>query len=170
MLGFLRRNLKSASESTKTNAYKTIVRPHLEYCCSVWNPFQANHQEKIEMVQRRAARYVTNRYHNTSSVTAMLDDLGWETLQSRRTKASLKLFFKIEHKLVDIDMSDFAEKSSSSTRANHSMKYRQIATKRNYFKGTFFPRTIPIWNSLPAHVAEAPCLVSFKQELKSLSF
>jgi hypothetical protein len=27
---------------------------------------------KIEMVQRRAARYVTNRYHNKSSVNDML--------------------------------------------------------------------------------------------------
>ncbi|KAH3879321.1 hypothetical protein DPMN_003223 [Dreissena polymorpha] len=43
------------------------------------------------MVQRRAARYVTNRYHNTSSVTSMLDHLQWETLESRRTKAQLSM-------------------------------------------------------------------------------
>ena len=28
---------------------------------------------KLEMVQRRAARYVQNNYHNTSSVTSMID-------------------------------------------------------------------------------------------------
>ena len=32
----------------------------------------AHHTQKLEMVQRRAARYVTNRYRNTSSVTSML--------------------------------------------------------------------------------------------------
>ena len=170
MLGFLRRNLKSAREATKTNAYKTIVRPHLEYCSTVWDPHQVNHRDRIEMVQRRAARYVTNRYHNTSSVTSMLEDLGWETLQSRRTKANLKMFYKIENKLVDIDMSDYVEKSHTSTRSNHSKKYRHVAAKRSYFKGSFFPRTVPVWNSLPAHVAEAPSLVSFKRELKPLSF
>jgi hypothetical protein len=36
------------------------------------------------MVQRRAARYVQNNYHNTSSVTSMIDTLGWPTLAERR--------------------------------------------------------------------------------------
>jgi uncharacterized protein (UPF0305 family) len=44
---------------------------------------------KIEMVQRRAARYVTNRYRNTSSVTSMLGDLEWDTLEIRRKKQDM---------------------------------------------------------------------------------
>ena len=32
------------------------------------------------------------------------------------------------------------------------------------------PRTTPVWNSLPASVAEAPSLVSFKKRLSILSF
>jgi hypothetical protein len=37
-----------------------------------------------EQVQRRTARYVTNRYHNTSSVLAMLNHLQLPTLEHRR--------------------------------------------------------------------------------------
>ena len=65
MLGFLRRNLKVSSESTKTAAYHSLVRPVLEYCCTVWSPYTDDYIDKLEMAQRRAARYVTNRYHNT---------------------------------------------------------------------------------------------------------
>ena len=36
-------------------------------------------------------------------------------------------------------------------------------------KYSFFPRTIPFWNSLPASIAEAPDLVSFKGELSTLT-
>ena len=83
--GFLRRNLKSSKRSTKADAYKykTFVRPHLEYCCLVWNPYRGEHINQIEMVQRRAARYVTSRYHNTSSVSSMLNDLEsrWHKIQ-----------------------------------------------------------------------------------------
>ena len=39
MLGFLRRNLKVSNEQTKTAAYLSLVRPVLEYCCSVWGPY-----------------------------------------------------------------------------------------------------------------------------------
>ena len=74
MLGFLRRNLRISNEHTKTSAYRSMVRPLLEYCSTVWSPYT---QEDIEMVQRRAARYVTNRHHNTRSVTSMLEHLEW---------------------------------------------------------------------------------------------
>ena len=55
MLGFLRRNLRTASSETKTNAYITMVRSNLEYCASAWNPHQKKYEQKREMVQRRAA-------------------------------------------------------------------------------------------------------------------
>jgi hypothetical protein len=61
--------------------------------------------KKLEMVQSRAARYATNRYRNTSSVTDMLENLEWETLESGRTTIQLEMFFKIINDLVDIPSS-----------------------------------------------------------------
>jgi len=34
-----------------------MVRSNLEYCASAWNPHLKKYEQKIEMVQRRAARY-----------------------------------------------------------------------------------------------------------------
>ena len=48
---------------------------------------------QIEKVQRRAARFVCNRYHNTSSVSDMLSTLNWPSLETRRTKARLIMFY-----------------------------------------------------------------------------
>ena len=76
MLGFLRRNLRINNRLLKAAAYKTLIRPNLEYCASVWSPYTATGKRKVEMVQRRAARYGTNRYHNTSSVTDMSQKTG----------------------------------------------------------------------------------------------
>ena len=58
------------------------------------------------MIQRRAARYVVNRYHNTSSVTSMLEELKWPTLEERRQRARLVLMYKIVNGLVKIDATD----------------------------------------------------------------
>jgi hypothetical protein len=38
-LGFLKRNLNITSVSMKEQAYKSLVRPPLEYACSVWDPY-----------------------------------------------------------------------------------------------------------------------------------
>eukprot|EP00745_Piridium_sociabile_P036178 TRINITY_DN64420_c0_g1_i5.p1 TRINITY_DN64420_c0_g1~~TRINITY_DN64420_c0_g1_i5.p1 ORF type:complete len:198 (-),score=35.10 TRINITY_DN64420_c0_g1_i5:198-791(-) len=173
MLGFLKRNLKNASRTTKTNAYVALVRPHLEYCCSVWNPHPDDNKtmiNKIEAVQRRAARYVTNQYQRTSSVTAMLSELEWESLASRRTKYQMTMFYKIVNEHVDINSKDYLTPGFASTRSNHPKKFMQIGAQKNSFRGSFFPHAIPIWNSLPKALAEAPSLVSFKGGLTKISF
>ena len=70
-LGFLRRNLHITSKKIKERAYKSLVRPQLEYASTVWDPYQQGHIDQIEKVQRRAARYATGRYRNRSSVGEM---------------------------------------------------------------------------------------------------
>ena len=63
-LGFLRRNLNVGSTSVKENAYKTLVRPTLEYASTVWDPYHQKDIQQLEMVQRRGARYASNRFGN----------------------------------------------------------------------------------------------------------
>jgi hypothetical protein len=62
MLGFLKRNLKISNQDTKSPAYFSLVRPYLEYCASIWNPYSIQSIKKPEMVQRRTARYATTHY------------------------------------------------------------------------------------------------------------
>ena len=80
-LGFLRRNVKTRDQSLKEKAYKTIVRPTLEYCSTVWDPYHQQQYKTVEKVQRRAARWVTGRYHDKSSVSDMIHHLGWRGLE-----------------------------------------------------------------------------------------
>ena len=89
VLAFLRHNLKPCSPSTKTKCYLTIVRPIIEYACTVWAPHTAQDIDKTEMIQRRGAQFVHNKYHYSASVTSMLESLGWLTLQARRNYLKL---------------------------------------------------------------------------------
>ena len=104
------------------------------------------------------------------SVTSMLDHLDWESLEASRTKHRLIMFFKIVHGLVDIPSDAYLTPASTQTRSHHSLKFRQIPTSSDYYKHSFFPKTVCLWNSLPAAVAEAPDLVPFKRELTKISF
>ena len=101
-LAFVRRNIRTRSSSTKETLYNTLVRPHIEYAATVWNPHISKQKHSLEMVQRRAARWVTNRYHNTSSVSDMLHTLGWRSLEHRRATSTLCMLFQIYHGSIGI--------------------------------------------------------------------
>ena len=71
-LGFLKRNIRVYNKDLKSTAYKTLVRPQLEYASTVWSPHTDLDINKLESVQRRAALWVTRDYQYTSSVSTML--------------------------------------------------------------------------------------------------
>ena len=58
-LGFLRRILFSCPQDVKEAAYKTLVRPSIEYGSSVWDPHHNGLNNELESVQRHATRFVT---------------------------------------------------------------------------------------------------------------
>ena len=65
----------------KKAAYKTLVRPILEYGSIVWDPHCNGLNDELENVLKRAARFVTRNYsHETGSMTGILEELKWETL------------------------------------------------------------------------------------------
>ena len=102
-LKFIKLNVKTINKKIKETAYNTYVIPQLEYCSSIWHPWQKTQTYKIERVQRAAARYVLNNYDFTSSVTEMIQSLNWQTLHQRRINTSLILFYKISNNLVAVD-------------------------------------------------------------------
>ena len=48
MLGFLRHNLRQASEETKAQAYFTMVRSNLDYCSTIWSSYQRDQNTRLK--------------------------------------------------------------------------------------------------------------------------
>ena len=57
LIGLLYRHFyKHAASSTLLQLYKSFIRPHLEFCSVVWNPYLVCDIESLEKVQRFALR------------------------------------------------------------------------------------------------------------------
>jgi hypothetical protein len=141
-LGFLKRNLNISSVSMKEQAYKSLVRPSLEYACSVWDSYLQQDIDAIERVQRRTARFATNKYRNTSSVGNMLQHLEWHSLQDRRNDSRLNMFYKIVNNKVEIQKTDRLIPQKRQTRHSHTKSFQIPSCKTEYRKESFLPRTI----------------------------
>ena len=164
-LVFLRRNWRYCPRNLKELSYMSLFHSKLEYCASIWDPHFAKDNDKLERVNRRAARFVFNDYHWRSSVTSMLHDLSWQDLASRRRDIRLALFYKIVHHLVTVPTDDILTKADSRLRAHHKYKLQTIRTNSDAYKFSFFPRTLIEWNNLPQDITKAPSINSFKQRL-----
>lgn len=169
-LGFLKRNLNINSTSVKEQAYKSLVRPSLEYACSVWDPFFTEDIHKIDMIQRRAARYVTNRHRNTSSVSDMLNHLNWRSLADRRTDARLIMLYKISNNLVGIQKIDRLIQPLRQSRNMHSFSFQLPFCRTQIWQQSFFPRTIKNWNSLPLSIVASDSVESFKAAVSTHTY
>ncbi|MCW4309234.1 MAG: reverse transcriptase domain-containing protein [Candidatus Thiodiazotropha endolucinida] len=169
-LGFIKRNVKCKHPGVREAAYKTIVRPQLEYGSTVCGPYTQTYSDIVEMIQHRAARWTLSRFSSYDSVTDMLSQLGWRSLDQRRSDARLCMFYKIMNGLVAVPLPPYFQQVTTRTRhgQSHPLAIRQIHTTYNYYKYSFFPLAVWQWNKLPPCVVLLPTLTQFSVAVRSL--
>ena len=100
-------------------------------------------------MQKRAARFVTRNFsYETGSMTSILEELKWETLQKWRKDNRLILMYKGLKGKARIPTDDLIPKNRRC-RNQHSMVFQIPSASKDSYKKSFFPQTIRDWNSLP---------------------
>ena len=122
---------RTSPKKLRDTAYISLIRPALEYyqySCSVWHPDKKSNKDKIEKAQRRAAQFVLNNFSRKASVSEMLHDLGWQSLNGHRQDQRLFLFYKIINGLASVETEDILTPADSrtTTRKNHSFKFKHL--------------------------------------------
>ena len=169
-LGLLWRNLRLCPRNIKEAAYKSYVRPKVEYCSNIWDPYTQNYIKKEEMVQHRGTRFVTNTPHHRhqdhqTSITYTIIDLGWKSLQKRRRNNRIILLYKLANNLVEVPSLYHPELRHPQPRRGNQHQYQRLAAEVQAFENSFLPRSIVDWNNLSASTVAADSLESLKRHL-----
>jgi len=171
-LEFAMRSLKGASVEAKRKAYVAVIRPLLEYACSVWDPYREGSKKELEAVQRRAARRVTGVWNAQdeegvwNSATALVNSIGVESLEYRRKVERLSVVYRayegakgweeIQRKLI---------KNTSVCRSKHGKKLWSKGTNTDVGKFSCVNRTVVEWNQLEEAMVEAKNVKEFRRLL-----
>ena len=144
MLGFIQINLKGSPSRLKELAYLTLVRFGLEYSVFVCDPFLQREMNRLEKIQRRVARFVTNNYSRECGLgsTHLIDSLVCDSLQERRKTAKLCMLYKEITREIALS-TDMLCRPDSRTRGS-TQHFRPIQTKKRQFTKYFLIRTIPV--------------------------
>ena len=110
----------------------TLVRPTIEYASSTWNPHTNTDVNRLEQVQKNAARFVCNDYNSATSTSALVSFLGWDTLEHRRLFNQSVLFYKFHNGLVNCKLPDSVTRCSSrSLTRSHHLAYQRPQSYTN---------------------------------------
>ena len=158
-LGLVKRTLKPCTPEVKERAYKALIRPLLEYASAAWNPHTNRDTETIEKVQRRAARFVAHDYMRSTNSQDLVNQLGWDSLESRRLLAQVTLFYKIKNNLIDLEFPSSIQPAPRS-RIQHAMLQPYSSVLAHSYSP--FLRTVRVWNKLSTQTVQAKNITSFK--------
>jgi len=110
-LGMIHRTISFKTPSVLLRLYKSLVRPHLEYCISAWSPYYVKDRALLERVQHRFTGMVPGM--KDLPYEDRLAQLGLWTLEERRHRADLLEIFRMYKGLSLTPFSQFFYTQSS---------------------------------------------------------
>ena len=178
VLGMIIRSFHYRKSTTLVPLYKTFVRPLLEYAVAAWCPWHEKDIQKLEKVQERFIRQLSNKKGDTYE--ERLENVGLTTLRTRRKRGDLIETFKCMKGHLNVDKHSWFEiKTSETTRSTRStssvseegqtqlksdvinLGHTRLECRRNFFTN----RVIKDWNKLPDEIKDQKTVNAFKSRL-----
>ena len=165
---------------TRDQVFKMHIRPHLDYCDMIYHvPVKTREMSNfdcsrtlqylmklLESTQYQAALAVSGAWKGTSR-EKIYDELGWESPDHRRTFRRLTQFYKIMKGLTP----GYLKIPALSLRSHLfglSNDLKNIPSKTQRYRNSFFPDTVSLWNDLGPKLRGSESLAVFKRNLLKL--
>ncbi len=142
-----------------TSLYPTYVRPILQYAPPAWSPYLKGNIDHVESVQHYFTRRLLDRCG--MEYVERLNFLQLDSLEVRRIKADLILYYKVINNLIQIDTANSIRHKHSFRGHNLNLYTFYCRTEiRKYF---WCNRLVSPWNSLYCSIVNAASLCQFKK-------
>ena len=162
IIGMLYRNLYfHSSPEFLLHMYKSLVRPHLEYCSIIWDPHVVFLRNRLMEVEKFALQMYLKHWSLPYSDLILLSNI--MPLETRRLRSKLHLLYKIMYKLSFMPENIFTLSSyRKSDRLNHSLSLIPYSGSTNYYLSSVVPHMIFLWNSLQFDPSKCDSFNHFK--------
>ena len=145
--------------------YKSIIRPHLEYCSEIWNPYKLQDIIQIEQIQRS----FTSKIFGTQNLNywERLRNLNLLSLQRRRERQILIYVWKIKNNIYpnNINMEFFHKARTNAIQAKIKPLPRVNAKLVTIYDESFLIKSSKLWNKIPPNLTRITSLRQFKSSL-----
>ena len=151
-----------------STCYKSFVRPVLEYGDIVYSSCKKADATKLESVQNDASRIIAGAKRSTS-IFVLLNQTGFQTLETRREAHSMILFCKCVHNKVPQYMTDCMPERlhSRNTRSADSLTFRIINSSSTQYQNSLFPKCTQFFNTQDSNFRSSEYTAQFNDYRKN---
>ena len=142
--------------------YTSFIRPVLEYTGVVWDNCTQYKINALEQIQIEAARIATGAT-KLVSLDILYRETCWESLEKRRHKHKLCLFFQINTGVFPNYLSSLIPASvedSTTYNLRNANNFRHTLSRTQLYYRSFLPSSIRAWNDLSLEVRQAHSIQS----------
>ena len=150
-LNILRRFRLILDRFTLEKMYFSFIRLILEYRDVVWDSNIQYLGDRIEHVQIKGKKIVTDGTKLTS-INKLYDVTGWEKLADRRTNHKLVLFHKMVNREVPAYLSNLLPDTLFNLHHHFTCRSQNISAiraRKCLYAGYYLQSSIKLWNELP---------------------
>ena len=170
-LGRLKRTFVNWTPYTFRILFSVFVRPHLEFCATVWSPSNIGDIASLESVQKKATKLVPSI--KSLHYADRLAVLKLPTLEHRRIRGDLIQFFKCQSGINKVKWSNpplphpslSANGPASNIRGHDHRIIREAVSNSNHRENFLTNRVTHRWNQLPSDIVNATSTQMFKNRL-----
>ena len=163
-IGAIKRVRPFVPFTTLQYIYNSLVQPHFNYCCVVWDNCNKTYADKLQKLQNRAARVLTSSSYDIAA-DFLLERLGWRKLDTQRKLEKAVMVYKSLNGLApDYLRPMFIDRSSITNYSLRDTEGKLAIPKprTNYLKNSFGYSGAVLWNSLPTELRKTNNLSVFK--------
>ena len=161
ILGLIRRNIVYKEKELITPLYKTVVRPHLEYCIQAWRPYRKKDIDMLERVQRRATKMIPK----LRNISYEIKECGLTTLETKRLKGDQIEVIKILNGYKNIYRNIFFTVKEERRSRGHCVTLARKQFRLDIRQFSFSQRIVNEWNRLSANCVGASSVNIFKNKI-----
>ena len=144
---------------------KAFVRPNLDYGNVIYDEaYNKTFHQKLKPIQYNACLVLSGAIRGSSREN-LYQELGLESLQSRRWYRKHCLFYKLFKENKPVYLFNLNATKNLNYHTRNTDKIALFHTKYNFFKNPFFPSTVIEWNKLDPNLRSASSLSIFKNNL-----
>ena len=164
ILGLIRRTITYKEKQLIVPLYKAIVRPHLEYCTQARRPYGKKDIDKLERIQQRATKVITEL--RDLSYENRLLQCGLTTREIRQLRGDqIEEIDQIVNGYEDVDRNIFFKLKEGSRTRGHKAALVKEQCRLDMRKYSFSERVINKWNKLPYDCVNASSVNMFKNKI-----